>query len=111
MTAPAYKVLGQKCPANTSVNTLLTVPGGHEYVVSTIAVCNRTGANAKATINIRPGGATLTNDHVFVYQVTVVTGTTQTYTLGFGLAATDVIDCQSDTSNALVFHAFGTDIS
>lgn len=111
MATPSYKPIAQVCPTTTGVTNLITVPGGHQYIVATLVVDNITGALAHATINIRPGGATLADKHRFWTAVPVFPGHPEHLTLGLGLDATDVVDVQSDTGSALAFHAIGVDLS
>jgi hypothetical protein len=111
LAAPSYKMLGQECPTGTGVTNLIDVPTGHQYIAATIVVNNITGALAHASIHIRPLGAGLADKHKFWTSVPVLPGHPEHLTLGVGLAATDVVDVQSDTGSALAFHAIGVDLS
>jgi glucose-6-phosphate dehydrogenase assembly protein OpcA len=105
-----YKVLGQSNPAATTATTLYTVPASTATVISTISVANLTGTAATFRIAIRPGGATLANQHYLAYDVTVAASDTTVMTLGITLATTDVITIYASTAN-LAFSAFGSEIS
>jgi hypothetical protein len=105
-----YKVLGQVAPSATTATTLDTVPSATQCVVSTITVCNRAATAATFRIAIRPGGATLANEHYIAYDSTVAANDTTAFTLGITLAATDVITVYASTAN-LSFNAFGSEIS
>ena len=108
--ATVYKVLGQSNPSATTATTLYTVPAATSAVVSTISVANLTGTAATFRIAIRPGGATLANQHYLAYDVTVAASDTTVMTLGITLATTDVITVYASTAN-LAFSAFGSEIS
>jgi hypothetical protein len=105
-----YKVLGQSNPSATTATTLYTVPASTSTVVSTVSVANLTGTAATFRIAIRPGGATLANQHYLAYDVTVAASDTTVMTLGVTLATTDVITVYASTAN-LAFSAFGSEIS
>jgi hypothetical protein len=105
-----YKVLGQVAPSATTATTLDTVPSATQCVVSTIAVCNRAATAATYRIAIRPGGATLANEHYIAYDSTVAANDSTMLTIGITLGATDVITVYASTAN-LSFSAFGSEIS
>jgi glucose-6-phosphate dehydrogenase assembly protein OpcA len=105
-----YKVLGQSNPSATTATTLYTVPSATSTVVSTISVANLTGTAATYRIAIRPGGASLANQHYLAYDVTVAASDTTVMTLGVTLATTDVITIYASTAN-LAFSAFGSELS
>ncbi len=106
----AYKVLGQVAPSATTATTLDTVPSATQCVVSTIAVCNRAATAATYRIAIRPGGATLANEHYIAYDSTVAANDSTMLTIGITLGAADVITVYASTAN-LSFSAFGSEIS
>lgn len=105
-----YKVLGQVAPSATTATTLDTVPSATQCVVSTIAVCNRAATAATYRIAIRPGGATLANEHYIAYDSTVAANDSTMLTIGITLGAADVITVYASTAN-LSFSAFGSEIS
>lgn len=105
-----YKVLGQSNPSATTATTLYTVPASTSAVISTISVANLTGTAATFRIAIRPGGATLANQHYIAYDITVGASDSTTITCGFTLATTDVITVYASTAN-LAFSAFGSELS
>ena len=106
----AYKVLGQSNPTATTATTLYTVPASTNAIVSTLTVCNQSSTSATYRIAVRPGGATLANQHYIAYDVVVPGFDTTTLTLGLTLATTDVITVYASTAN-ISFSAFGTEIS
>lgn len=105
-----YKVLGQVAPSATTATTLDTVPSATQAVVSTIVVCNRAATAATYRIAIRPGGATLANEHYIAYDSTVAANDSTMLTIGITLGAADVITVYASTAN-LSFSAFGSEIS
>lgn len=106
----AYKVLGQVAPSATTNTTLETVPSATQVVMSTITVCNRAATAATFRIAVRPGGATLANEHYIAYDTTVAANDLVALTIGITLAATDVVTVYASTAN-LSFNAFGSEIS
>jgi hypothetical protein len=107
MTA-TYSVLGQQAPTNTSETTLLTVAADKQVVTSTLSCCNLTSDIVKATVNVKPAGASTAARHRLLYQAEIRPGNSLVLTLGLTLAATDVVSVQSDTANGLAFHLYGT---
>lgn len=105
-----YKVLGQSAPSATTDTTLYTVPAATDAVVSSIVIANRDASNATFRIAVRPGGATLANQHYIAFDVTVGASDSTVLTLGLTLDATDVITVRASTAN-LSFSAYGSEIS
>jgi hypothetical protein len=108
--ATTYKVLGQENPAAITATTLYTVPSATQTIVSTISVCNQESTAATFRIAVRPGGATLADEHYIVYGATVPASDATFFTLGLTLAATDVVTVYASSEN-LVFNAYGSEIS
>jgi glucose-6-phosphate dehydrogenase assembly protein OpcA len=106
----AKKVLGQSNPSATTATTLYTVPSAKETVVSSISVANLTATAATFRLAVRPGGATLANQHYIGYDITVGASDSTIITVGLTLAATDVITVYASTAN-LTFQAFGDESS
>ena len=107
MTQP--KVLGQANPAANTLTTLYMVPAGTSAAVSTITVCN-TGVYATYTVAVRPGGAVLQKKHYVVFEAPIATNTTDTITLGIGLASGDVLTVSSSHGD-MAFGAFGMEVT
>jgi hypothetical protein len=105
-----YKVLGQLAPSAATASTLYTVPAATQTIVSTINVVNTGGASDTVRIAIRPAGATLALDDYIVYNLSLSTTATFTYTSGVTLAATDVVTVYSQNGTCS-FNAFGSEIS
>ena len=106
--ATTYKVLGQSNPAATTATTLYTVPAASSAVVSTITIANLGASSATYRIAIRPGGATLANQHYLAYDVSIATLDTMAITLGVTLAATDVITVYASTAT-MAFAVYGVE--
>jgi hypothetical protein len=108
--ATRYKVLGQSAPGATTDTNLFTVPAGKDVVVSSLVVANRsTSVPASYRIAIRPGGATIANQHYIAFDVPVGVADATTITLGITLSPTDIITVRASTAN-LTFSAFGSEI-
>ena len=108
--ATTYKVLGQVNPSATTATTLYTAPADTQVVVSTISVCNTTGAELLFRIAVRPAGESLATKHYIAYD-SKVSGNDSTFiTIGATLGATDVITVYASTGD-LVFHAYGSEIA
>lgn len=105
-----YKVLGQSAPDATTNTDLYTVPAATSAVVSTIVVANRSAADLGYRIAIRPGGATIANQHYIAFDVTVGARDSTTLTLGITLAATDVVTVYASTADSS-FSIFGSEIA
>lgn len=108
--AYSYKVLAQSAPSATTNTDIYTVGSGKQAIVSTITICNRSATARTYRIAVRPGGATLANQHYVAYDVTVAANDTTPLTLGITLTATDVITVYASTTD-LSFGVFGSEIS
>lgn len=109
--AVAYKILGQSAPADTNNANLYTVPSATEAIISTIAIANTTISNATARIFVRNDGAAAATTNAIVYDVTIDSNSTVSFTIGITLNASDIITVRSSVANALTFHAFGSEIA
>ena len=110
--AVSYKVLGQVKPEADTATTLYTVPAGagNYAVISSLVVNNITGDLTNVRIAIRPAGQTLENKHYIVYGNGVSPYTTQVFTIGITLAATDVVTVY-DLNGKCSFNLFGSENS
>jgi hypothetical protein len=108
--AATYKVLGQSSPSATTATTLYTVPSSTSTIVSTLVVCNRDTASATFRIAVRPAGASLSNQHYIIYDSSIASNDSVTFTLGITLATTDVITIYASTAN-FSFSAFGSELT
>lgn len=106
--ATTYKVLGQSAPSATTNTSLYTVPSATSAVCSTLAVCNR-GISTNFRVAVRPGGASIADQHYIVYDNYVNQYDTIFLTLGVTLAATDVVTIYAGAAT-LSFSLFGSEI-
>lgn len=102
----AVKVLGQSNPAATTLTTLYTVPSGKSAVVSTLSVCNLSGATVTYRIAVRPAGASIANQHYLTYGAQLPAYSSDFFTVGLTLSATDVVSVYGSDTN-LAFSLFG----
>lgn len=100
------KVLGQSAPAATTNTDLYTVPSGKQAVSSTLTVCNRSAAAVSYRVAVRPAGAAIGNAHYLVYGVELAANSTDCFTIGITLAATDVVTVYAAAAD-LSFSLFG----
>lgn len=105
-----YKVLGQANPNPATPTTIYTVPAATNTIVSTINICNLSGANATFRVAVQPSGAALANVHYLTYDTLIPANDSIGMTLGITLSATDVIAVQANTS-AITFSVFGTELT
>lgn len=106
-----YKILGQSAPSDTNNTDLYTVPAATEAIISTLAVANTTATNATYTVYVRDGGAAAASSNILVGGATAEANSTTAVSIGITLSATDVVTVQSDTADAITFHAFGTEVT
>lgn len=109
--ATTYKILGQSAPSSTSNTALYTVPSSTSAVVSSITITNVTSSAAVANVYICKAGASPVAGNALVYGLSIAANSTISFTIGITLATTDVIEISTDTSSALTFQAFGSEIS
>lgn len=109
--AQTHKVLGQSAPSSTSNADIYTVPSATQAICSTLTVANLTATAATFRVAVRPGGASIANQHWIAYDVSLGGGDAVTLTLGITLAATDVVTVRSGTADAIAFSLFGVEIT
>lgn len=107
--ATTYKVLGQSAPSATTNTTLYTVPSATSAVCSTLTVCNR-GVSTNIRVAVRPGGASLADQHYIIYDNYVNQYDTIFLTLGITLAATDVVTVYAGAAT-VSFGLFGSELT
>lgn len=103
------KVLGQAAPSATTPTDIYTVPADTETVVSTITVCNRGADQSAFRVAVRPGGASLSDEHYIYYDLAIRGSDTFAATIGMTLAATDVVTVYAADAN-LSFSLFGMEV-
>jgi hypothetical protein len=106
----SYKVLGQSNPSATTLTTLYTVPSATQAACSTINVANLSSTAATFRVAVRPGGASIANQHYQHYDVSLPGNDSISLTLGWSLAATDVVSVYASTAN-VAFTLFGCEIT
>ena len=106
----AYKVLGQSNPAATTLTTLYTVPASTQAVASTLTICNQGATLATYRVAVRPAGATVAAQHYLVFDSSVAAYDTVFLTVGFSVAATDVVSVYA-SSASVSFSLFGAEIT
>lgn len=97
--AVAYKILGQSAPSATTNTDVYTVPAATEAIINTIAVCNRGAAQGAYRLAVRPDGATLANQHYFVYDTVIAANDTVNPDITLSLNAGDVITVYASSAN------------
>jgi hypothetical protein len=108
--ATTYKVLGQSAPSATTNTDVYTVPADTQAIISTIFVSNRGTSANTYRIAVRPAAETLADKHYVIYDVTVNPKTTDAFTNGITLSATDVITVYASSAD-FSFNVFGSEIS
>jgi hypothetical protein len=108
--ATDYKVLGQSAPSATTDTDLFTVPAGRQAVVSTLSIANRGSGPASFRLAVRPGGATLANQHYLVFDAPIAGNDLVALTIGITLDATDVLTVFASSAN-MSFSAFGSEVT
>lgn len=98
MEINTYKILGQTAPSATTATDAYTVPAGKSAIVNTIAVCNR-GTAGSFRVAVRPGGATLANQHYIVYDTAINANDTINPDITLSLSVGDVITVYASSVN------------
>lgn len=96
--ATTYKTLGQSTPAATTDTTLYTVPAATSTVCSSLVVCNQNTTASTYRVAVRPAGAAIAGQHYLVYDASLPGNSSDTFTLGITLAATDVVTVRASTT-------------
>lgn len=104
------KVLGQVAPNATTNTDVYTVPASTSTVVSTVVIANRSAIPGTFRVAIRPGGASLSDEHYIAYDVAIPANDSVVLTMGITLATTDVITVYCSSANMSVT-AFGSELS
>jgi hypothetical protein len=110
--AVSYKVLGQSKPAADTATTLYEVPAGagNYAVVSSLVVNNITADVSEFRVAIRPAGASLEDKHYILYGNGIAPFSSQVFTIGITLAATDIVTIH-DLNGKSSFNLFGSENS
>jgi hypothetical protein len=102
----ALKILGQVAPSATTESALYTVPTGKSAIVNTFTVCNRSATAATFRLSFDQGGGGTANKDYVYYDLAIAGNDNFTATVGYTLAAGDVMYVYASTGN-LSFSAFG----
>ena len=110
--AVSYKVLGQSKPAANTNTNLYTVPSGagNYAVVSSLVVNNISADVSEFRVAIRPAGAAVEDKHYIVYGNGISPFSSQVFTIGITLAATDIVTIH-DLNGKCSFNLFGSENS
>jgi hypothetical protein len=103
--ATTLKVLGQSNPSATTQTTLYTVPASTSTVGSTLVICNQSSSTT-FRVAVQPAGASLIAQHYLQYDAPINANQTLYITVGFTLAATDVVSVYAGSAN-VSFSLFG----
>jgi len=104
------KVLGQKSPAPSTLETLYTVGASTQAVVSTITVCNTGATDGSFRISIAVGGTADSIEQYIYYNLPLPGLDVFAMTEGFTMNDGDEIRCYSDIAG-ITFNAFGVEIT
>lgn len=108
--ATALKTLGQAFPAAVTLTDIYTVPAATSTVGSTLSVCNQSGTPDTYRVAVRVAGAVIATKQYIFFDAYIAGNQTQTWTLGFALATTDVVSVRS-TNGTCSFNLFGQENS
>lgn len=108
--ADTLKILGQVSAAAITTTALYTVPDGRSAIVNTFTVCNRSAIAATFRLSFDQGGTGTTNKDYVYYDLGLDGNDSFTATVGYTLAAGDVVKVYASTAN-LSFSAFGLERS
>jgi len=108
----AYKILGRKASAATTLEELYAVPASSAAVVSTIIIANRSASARTYRIAVKPtSGTSIADEHYIAYDVAIAANDSTALTLGVTLAATNVIHVYASAASSLTFQAFGSELA
>jgi hypothetical protein len=106
----AYKVLGRKASAATTMEELYAVPASSSTVVSTIVVANRSASARTYRIAVKPAtGTTIADEHYLAYDVPISANDSVALTMGITLATLNAIHVYASAASSLTFTAFGSE--
>lgn len=108
----AYKVAGQALPAAATDALLYTVPGGANFVESTLSICNQdiSGSPIRFRVAVVPAGQTLAAKHYLVFDKLLDIADSKFLTLGLSMGPGDMMYVRSSSANTS-FSLFGVELS
>lgn len=108
--ANTLKTLGQSFPGAASLADLYTAPAATATVASTLTVCNQSATPDTYRVAVRVAGAAIATKQYYFYDAYIAGNQSQTWTLGFALATTDVVSVRS-TNGTSSFNLTGQENS
>jgi hypothetical protein len=108
--ADTLKVLGQAALAATTLTDLYVVPVGASATVSSIAVCNRSSTPTAWRMAVAVAGAADATKQYVYYDLPIPGNETFIATVGFTLAAADVIRFYAGAATVTA-QVFGVEIT
>lgn len=103
------KVLGQLTPAPAVLTAAYTVPAGASCTGSSIVICNTNTSTSTFRVSIQINGAGDSLKQYLYYDLPILGNDTFIATIGFTLAAGDVVMVQAANSN-VAFQVFGVEV-
>lgn len=104
------RVLGQLIPANNVLTDLYAVPANTQTSISSITICNQNSSQGVLfSISVGIGGAADNPAQYVYYQLPLDINDTFIATVGFSLAAGDVVRCLIIGDNVSV-NLFGVEV-
>ena len=105
-----YRVLGQTAPTSTTAAELYTVPSLTSTVLSSITITNITATDTTYRVHVVKSGGSGAATNALVYDEVIRARSMTALTLGVSLATGDAIYAAPGANNAVVFHAFGSEV-
>lgn len=106
--AEAQKILGQSAPSAGVLTDIYTAPS--KAVGSSLTICNRGAAEIKVRVSVAVAGAADTAAQYVYYDLPIPGNDTFIATIGWTLAASDVVRVYSDIA-AASFNLFGVEVT
>lgn len=104
------KILGQLSPSATTLTDVYTVPALTQAIVSSIAICNRSGTPTSFRVSLAVAGDADDDKQYLYYDLPILGNDTFVATLGISLGAGDVVRAYA-TLATLSFNVSGMEIS
>lgn len=102
----AVKVLGQLNPSINVLTDFYTVPALKTVVTSSIVICNQSAVAVHFRISVAVAGAVDAVKQYLYYDIGLSANDTFIATIGFTLAASDVVRVRADSAS-VSFNLFG----
>lgn len=108
--ATTYKTLGQVAPSATTETDLYTVPAATQTIISSLVITNRGTSAGTFRVSVSINGAATTNKDYLIYDANLNPNTTQAFTLGITIDATDKVRVYASSAD-FSFNAFGSELA